>query len=207
VVRIEGCSTVIFNCRNDEHPTFTGIYYILKLKANIISVGELDEVGYDVHIASGTMQNKDADGCLLAKIPHPHNQLYVLNNDIAQMVCLLAQGVEEAWRWHARLSHLNFQVLKKMSNQDWACSLPQINQVNQLCDGCLVSKHWRTSFSEQAEYHAKWALDIVHGDLCSPISRTTSGGKKMFLLLVDDFSRFVQSVLMQSKYEAPVAMK
>jgi hypothetical protein len=84
VIRIEGCSTVIFNCRNDEHPTFTGIYYILKLKANIISVGELDEVGYDVHIASGTMQNKDADGCLLAKIPHPHNQLYVLNNDIAQ---------------------------------------------------------------------------------------------------------------------------
>jgi hypothetical protein len=55
MVRIEGCDTIIFSYKNDEHRVFIGIYYIPKLKANIISVGQLDEAGYDVHISSSTM--------------------------------------------------------------------------------------------------------------------------------------------------------
>jgi hypothetical protein len=108
VVRIEGCGTVIFGCKNGEHHVFTGIYYISRLKANIISVGQVDEAGYDVHIGSDAMQIKDVDGRLLAKIPHAANRLYVLHGNIAQPVCLLAWGEQEAWRWHTRLGHLNF---------------------------------------------------------------------------------------------------
>jgi hypothetical protein len=40
-------------CKNGEHQFFSGIHYIPKLKANIISVGQLDKAGFDVHIASG----------------------------------------------------------------------------------------------------------------------------------------------------------
>jgi hypothetical protein len=43
VVRIEGCGTVIFN-------TFLGIYFIPKLKTNILSIGQLDEIGYKIFI-------------------------------------------------------------------------------------------------------------------------------------------------------------
>jgi hypothetical protein len=39
VVRIEGCGTVIFSCKNGEHRSFSDIYYIPKHKANIINVG------------------------------------------------------------------------------------------------------------------------------------------------------------------------
>jgi hypothetical protein len=109
VVWIEGCSTVIFDCKNDEHRVFTDIYYTPRLKANIISISYLDEAGYDVHIGSGMMQIKDADGRLLAKIPRAANQLYVLHVNVAHLVCLLAQGEEEDWRRHAHLGHLNFQ--------------------------------------------------------------------------------------------------
>jgi hypothetical protein len=83
---------------NNKHRTFTGIYYIPKLKANIISVGQLDEAGFDVHIAYGLMQLWDTDGRLLTKIPWGHDRLYVLDGNIAQPVYLLAQGQEEAWR-------------------------------------------------------------------------------------------------------------
>jgi hypothetical protein len=39
VVRIEGMGTVMFNCKNDEHHAFVGVYYIPKLNTNIIRVG------------------------------------------------------------------------------------------------------------------------------------------------------------------------
>jgi hypothetical protein len=51
-----------------EHRTFTSIYYIPKLKTNIISVGQLDEAGFDLHITSGLMCLRDANGHLLTKI-------------------------------------------------------------------------------------------------------------------------------------------
>jgi hypothetical protein len=41
---------------------------------------------------------------------------------------------------------------------------------------------------------------MVHGDLYGPITPTTprGGGKKMFLLLIDNFSRYMWIVLLPS---------
>jgi hypothetical protein len=94
-----------------------------------------------------------------------------------------------------------------MAKQEWTWGLPAIKQVDQLCDGCLTGKHQRASFTEQAEYHTKRALEIVHGDLYGPIMPTTPRGKKLFLLLVDNFSQIMWSVLLHSKDEALEAIK
>jgi hypothetical protein len=48
VVRIKGCGTIIFGCKNGEHLSFSGIYFIPKLKANMLDVGQLDEIGYEI---------------------------------------------------------------------------------------------------------------------------------------------------------------
>ena len=39
VVEIEGHGSIVFVCKNGEHQALTGVYYIPKLKANIISLG------------------------------------------------------------------------------------------------------------------------------------------------------------------------
>jgi transposase InsO family protein len=43
-------------------------------------------------------------------------------------------------------------------------------------------------------------------DLCGPITLTTPGGKKLFLLVVDDRSRHMWLVLLGSKDQAVVAI-
>jgi hypothetical protein len=50
VANIEGYSTVLFNCKNGEHRSFAGVYYIPRLTSNIISIGQLDEARYKVNI-------------------------------------------------------------------------------------------------------------------------------------------------------------
>jgi len=42
VVAIEGCGSVVFNCKNGEHRALTGVYFIPRLQANIISLGQLE---------------------------------------------------------------------------------------------------------------------------------------------------------------------
>ena len=64
--------------------------------------------------------------------------------------------------------------------------LPHIEHAGELCDSCLVGKQIRLSFLKTAKYRAAEALDLVHGDLCGPITLATHSGRKYFILLVDD---------------------
>jgi hypothetical protein len=48
---------------------------------------------------------------------------------------------------------------------------------------------------------------MVHGDLCGPITLSTPSGKKMFLLLVYDYNRFMWIKLLSSKDGAQAAIK
>jgi transposase InsO family protein len=71
----------------------------------------------------------------------------------------------------------------------------------------MIAKQKRLPFPAQANYRAEQQLDLWHGDLCGPITPATHGGKHYFLLLVDDFSRYMWVTLLQSKDEAFDAIK
>ena len=51
------------------------------------------------------------------------------------------------------------------------------------------------------------SLELVHGDLCRPITPATPSGNRYFLLLVDDFSRYMWIALLDTKDSAPAAIK
>ncbi|WVZ58489.1 hypothetical protein U9M48_008761 [Paspalum notatum var. saurae] len=45
-------------------------------------------------------------------------------------------------------------------------------------------------------------LELVHGDLCGPVTPSTPSGNKYFLLLVDDLSRYMWLMLLSTKDQA-----
>lgn len=75
-------------------------------------------------------------------------------------------------------------------------------QVEQVCNNCLAGKQRRTPFPTEARERAADVLDLVHGDLCGPITPTMPSGGKYFLLLVDDKSRYMWLSLLGSKDQA-----
>jgi hypothetical protein len=85
--------------------------------------------------------------------------------------------------------------------------LPEIGQVGQLCEACQTGKQRRTSFPAKAEYRAELRLELVHGNLCGPISPATPRGNKYFLLLVDDLSRYMWVAAIPSKDREAAAIK
>jgi hypothetical protein len=54
-VEIEVHGTILFVCKNGEHLTLPEVYYIPKLCSNIVSLGQLDEIGFDTHIRHGQL--------------------------------------------------------------------------------------------------------------------------------------------------------
>nr|GEY87202.1 zinc finger, CCHC-type [Tanacetum cinerariifolium] len=89
-----------------------------------------------------------------------------------------------------------------MTRKNLVDGIPRINHAGQVCDACLLGKHSRTPFPNQAKFISKNPLDLVYGDLCGPISPATHSGKKLIFLLVDDCTRFMWAYFLTSKDQA-----
>ena len=122
------------------------------------------ERGYEVVIKNGVLTIRDRELKLLAKVKLSANRLYLLNLSVVQPACLAAME-DEAWLWHARFGHLNFEALASMSREGMAQWLPRIEHVSELCDSCLAGKQKRSSFSKKAKYRAGDWLELVHSDV------------------------------------------
>jgi transposase InsO family protein len=138
-------------------------------------------------------------------VKHGASRLYVLHLDVDRPVCLAAQGTSPAWRWHSRYDHLNFRGLKRLFEGELVKGLPHIDHVDQVCDSCLVEKQRRATFPTVVKFGAEEKLELVHGDLCGPMTLATPGGKRYFFLLVDDVSHYMWLVLLATKDEALAA--
>ncbi|GKA31640.1 retrovirus-related pol polyprotein from transposon TNT 1-94 [Tanacetum coccineum] len=114
----------------------------------------------------------------------------------------------QAWLWHRRLSHLNFDYINLLSKKDVVIGLPKLKYVkDQLCSSCEVSKAKRSSFKSKTVPSSKGRLNLLHMDLCGPMRVASINGKKYILVIVDDYSRYTWTLFLRSKDETPEVLK
>lgn len=133
------------------------------------------------------------------KVKRTANRLYRIYLQIASLVCLLASLEDQAWLWHARLGHVNFHALKMLEAEYMAAGVPQIKHPDQLCQACVVVKQARTPFPVIANNQADEPLELVHADLSGPITPSTLAGNSYFMLIVDDYNRWMWVYVIKSK--------
>jgi hypothetical protein len=206
-VGIEGRGTVLFELKDGGHKVLTNVYYIPWLKSNIISLGHLAERGCEIVLKDKFLWGYDRERKLIMKVERAKNRLYILSLDRVDPICLMSSMEDSAWKWHARYGHLNFQALRQLGQKQMVRGLPCVDNVEQLCDGCLIGKQRGAPFSREGQYRASKVLELIHGDLCGPITPATTAGNKYFLLIVDDFSRYMWVVLLKRKDQALQAFR
>nr|GEV09191.1 retrovirus-related Pol polyprotein from transposon TNT 1-94 [Tanacetum cinerariifolium] len=115
-------------------------------------------------------------------------------------LCLMAKASPtQAWLWHRRLSHLNFDYINLLSKKDVVIGLPKLKFIkDQLCSSCELSKAKRSSFKSKAVPSSKGRLNLLHMDLCGPMRIASINGKKYIL---PEWSRFVRIVKQQHKLD------
>ncbi|GJY81226.1 DNA-directed DNA polymerase [Tanacetum coccineum] len=110
----------------------------------------------------------------------------------------------QAWLWHRRLSHLNFDYINLLLKKDVVIGLPKLKYVkDQLCSSCEVSKAKRSSFKTKAVPSSKGRLNLLHMDLCGPMRVANINDKYVESLeLGKNGSAFVQGEI-PAKMEDP----
>nr|GEZ38176.1 retrovirus-related Pol polyprotein from transposon TNT 1-94 [Tanacetum cinerariifolium] len=76
----------------------------------------------------------------------------------------------QAWLWHRRLSHLNFDTINLLSKNDIVVGLPKLKFVkDHLCSSCELGKAKQKSFHTKLTPSSKRRLHLLHMDLCGPM--------------------------------------
>lgn len=206
-VNIKGKGIVSFKCKNGEEKLLKEVYYIPTLCNNILSLGQLSEAVNKVILDGDYLWVYEEHGRLLMKVKRTENRLYKISLEESTSTCLLTKAEEDTWLWYARLGQVNFQALELMSREEMVYGIPRLVQPLKRCEGCLMSIQSRKPFPSHASFDANKELEILHADICGPITSMTPGGNRYFILFVDDFSRKKWVYLLKEKSEAFGAFK
>ncbi|GJV35233.1 retrovirus-related pol polyprotein from transposon TNT 1-94 [Tanacetum coccineum] len=187
------------------------VYYVEGLNHNLFSVGQFCDADLEVAFRKSTCFVRDLQGNDLLT-GNRRTDLYTISlqeTTSSIPICLMAKASPtQAWLWHRRLSHLNFDYINLLSKKDVVIGLPKLKYVkDQLCSSCEVSKAKRSSFKSKTVPSSKGRLNLLHMDLCGPMRVASINGKKYILVIVDDYSRYTWTLFLRSKDETPEVLK
>ena len=69
------------------------------------------------------------------------------------------------------------------------------------CEGCVEGKMSRKPFKPAGGIKSTRKLQLVHSDVCGPMSVQSFRGNRYFVTFIDDFSRCVKVYFMKQKSE------
>ncbi|XP_070043804.1 uncharacterized protein [Nicotiana tomentosiformis] len=78
-IQIEGIGMILISYKNGDHKLIQDVYYVSKLKSDILSLGQLLEKEYDIHMKNMHLWLRDSNGILIAKVHMAKNRLFSLN--------------------------------------------------------------------------------------------------------------------------------
>ena len=193
--------------------TLKDVLYSAEVRRNLVSVVRMMRKGINVVFAEDTMtcsmvrgkvwfDPKDVVGSAPEK-----DDLFVLEEggvtktEMGEMYASVALSEERLW--HLRLGHLGSENLRKLQSKEMVNGLEikgNLTGNSKICEGCMKGRQSREQFP-LAEHRGRDLLELVHSDVCGPITPSSIGGNRFYVTFVDDFSRKTWVYLLKHKSE------
>ncbi|GKV47925.1 hypothetical protein SLEP1_g54775 [Rubroshorea leprosula] len=134
-VSVRGRGQVTIQIRGNAAQTISNVLYLPELKTNLLSIGQLQEKGYEVIIKNGVCRIQDSKLGLIAQVKMTANRMFPLHLNCASQSCL-AKTNDVAWLWHSRYGHLNFGGLKQLQQKNMV--IGEFNQSKEAIGDCTL---------------------------------------------------------------------
>jgi GAG-pre-integrase domain len=167
-VEVKGKGKVKFIQKNGSTGIIEDVYFILEM--NILSIGQLMEKGYKIFSNVRSLNLEDKTDKMVASVEMASNKMFKMNLNSVQERCLKVSMENKNELWHLRFGNLDYAGLKEMVRKQSVIGLSSLEFEKQFCEGCIVGKHARDSFGN-AKFRAKKPLELIHTDICGPITR------------------------------------
>nr|GEV00433.1 putative ribonuclease H-like domain-containing protein [Tanacetum cinerariifolium] len=187
--------------------TIKKVYYVEGLGHNLFSVGQFYDKGLEVAFRKSTCFVRNEDGVDLLTGDQSSNLYTIALNEIASnsSTCLLVKASSsQSWLWHQRLSHLNFSTINNLVKNNLVQGLPKMKfEKDHLCSACEQGKIHQKHHKSKTSFALNKPLYLLHMDFCGPMHIQSINGKRyVFLVVVDDYSRYTWVFFLHSKDEA-----
>ena len=93
---------------------------------NILSLGKLDDEGYDITLGSCQLRVYDEQGALLVHVKKNDSGLYLHKLNVVSKCLMIVETCSETVRWHKRYGHLNLRSLKNLAEKEMVRGFPKI---------------------------------------------------------------------------------
>nr|GEU98203.1 retrovirus-related Pol polyprotein from transposon TNT 1-94 [Tanacetum cinerariifolium] len=156
-----------------ETITIKRVYYIEGLNHNLFSVGQFCDADLEVAFQNSTcyIHNFKGNDLLTCSLGTNLYSITLQDTSTPNPICLMAKATSsQAWLWHRRLSHLNFDSINLISKNNIVIGLLKLKFVkDHLCSSCELKKSKRKSFHTKTTPSSKRRLQLLHMDLCGPM--------------------------------------
>nr|AAM19019.1 putative polyprotein [Oryza sativa Japonica Group] len=197
---VHGVGTVDLKFTSGKTVQLKNVQHVPSIKKNLVSGSLLCREGFRLVFESnkcvvskyGTFVGKgyDSGGLFRFSLNDMCNNHNVVNH--------ISEN-DESNVWHSRLCHVNFGCMTRLANMSL---IPKFTLVKgSKCHTCVQSKQPRKPH-KASEARNLAPLELVHSDLCEMNGVLTKGGKKYFMTLIDDCTRFCYVYLLKTKDEA-----
>ncbi|GJR65670.1 retrovirus-related pol polyprotein from transposon TNT 1-94 [Tanacetum coccineum] len=110
--------------------TIKRVYYVEGLNHNLFSVGQFCDADLEVAFQKSTCYIRDLKGndLLTSSRGTDLHSITLQDTTSTNPICLMAKATSsQAWLWHRRLSHLNFDTINLLSKYHIVTGLPKLN--------------------------------------------------------------------------------
>ena len=110
--------------------------------------------------------------------------------------------------WHQRMGHARYKHLSIVSKHESVLGIPKLSRVsNVVCGPCQLGKQMKAKHLGTQTSATSRSLEQLHLDLMGPTRTNSLGGKRYFMVVVDEFTRYIWVILLRSKSDAPKHIK
>ncbi|KAJ0726248.1 putative RNA-directed DNA polymerase [Helianthus annuus] len=176
--------------------TLKNVRVIPGLKRMLISIGQLDDQGYDVHFGRG--QWKVVKGSMVIARGKKRGTLYMVEVP-TDGVNAVSDGPSLSKLWHQRLGHMSEKGMKMLVTKG---KLPELKQVeSEFCEPCILGKKKKVTFVKTGRAPKAQKLELIHSDVYGPTSVASPAGSRYYVTFIDDSTRKVWVYFLKHKSE------
>jgi len=136
----------------------THVYYVPKLKNNLLSIGQLQEKGLSIKIQNNTCTITHPEKGEICEVQMNASRMFVLTAAMGIDTCLQMNAENNSQLWHNRLGHLSYDGLNTLASKQMVTGLPRITVPKNICTQCLAGKQHRNTMSKKGVWRASKKL-------------------------------------------------
>jgi hypothetical protein len=180
-------------------------YLVPNLSLNLLSVGQLCELGLELKFSNKGVDVQDPQTGQLIGTGRKIGRLFEIvflqtPSHLSPSVTAsasVAAFTASSNLWHSRLGHASLPRVQLLASQG---HLGSVNLQSFDCVSCHLGKQTHLSFNKSDSFSSA-PFDLVHSDIWGPAPISTEGGSRYFVIFIDDYSRYTWLYLLQHRSE------